>query len=253
MRSLERHLGLRLFTRHVRRIELTANGRDLAVVLTGALDEIAATFDRLDANSGREVVTVGAGPVFAARWLAPHLGAFWEACPDIDLRIHHSPLPVHQQLSQYDMAIAWGLGNWDKMTVEPLLRVRVTPVHAPHASFAGPGPTRPAELMEMPLLHQHSHQGWQQWFESAGLSFDQSRVTGSVIEDTNVLLQAVLDGQGVGLGILPLIADDLASGRLKQPFDLEVEPAEAYYLMYAPRAMQRRAARDVRDWLRRRL
>ena len=253
VRSLEEYLGLRLFVRHVRRIELTANGKELAGVLTRTLDDIAASIERLNAAEGRDIVTVGAGPVFAARWLAPSLGAFWKACPGIDLRIHHSPLPAHQQLAQYDMAIAWGFGDWRKMTVEPLLRAQVTPVHAPRAAFIGAGIKRPESLVEMPLLHQHNYQGWRQWLEAAGVSYVESDVSGSIIEDTNVLLQAVLDGQGVGLGLLPFIADDLLSGRLVQPFDLKVEPAEAYYLIYEPRSMQRRAARDVRDWLKQHL
>ena len=152
------------------------------------------------------------------------------------------------------MAIAWGFGDWRKMTVEPLLRVQITPVHAPDAAFAPAGIKRPEQLFDLPLLH-HTLRGWQQWFEAAGLSYVESAVSGSIIEDTNVLVQAVLDGQGVGLGLPPLIRDDLASGRLIQPFELEleVEPAEAYYLIYEPRAMRRPAARVVRDWLKRRL
>ena len=144
------------------------------------------------------------------------------------------------------MAIAWGFGDWRKMTVEPLLRVQITPVHAPDAAFAPAGIKRPEQLFDLPLLH-HTLRGWQQWFEAAGLSYVESAVSGSIIEDTNVLVQAVLDGQGVGLGLPPLIRDDLASGRLIQPFELEleVEPAEAYYLIYEPRAMRRPAARVV--------
>ena len=151
------------------------------------------------------------------------------------------------------MAIAWGRGDWGKMSSELLLRVQVTPVHSPDTRPAGQPLTRPEQLLRLPLLHQHSHQGWQRWFEAAGVSYPGSHVPGSVIEDTNVLLQAVLDGHGVGLGFLPLIEDDLASGRLVQPFTLRIEPAEAYYLLYEPRAMQRESAREVRDWLRRHL
>ena len=67
VRALEQYLGLQLFLRRVRKIELTDNGRELAGVLTPALDDIAAAVGRLDATSGRKLVTVSKQALFLPR------------------------------------------------------------------------------------------------------------------------------------------------------------------------------------------
>jgi LysR family glycine cleavage system transcriptional activator len=229
-------------------VDLTGEGQDLADALRPAFEAITAAVARLTERSGRQTVTLGAGPIFAARWLAPRLGGLWRAHPDIDLRVHHSPLPVYQQPAQYDLAVAWGDGDWPSMAVEPLMRIAVTPVHAPGAGFLPEGPLAADDLPALPLLHQRNRTGWRQWLRAAGLEVG-GDLPGSTFEDANVLLQAVLDGQGIGLGILPFIEDDIAAGRLVQPWELSVDPGEAYYLIYRDRSLQREPVKLVRDWL----
>ena len=52
----------------------------------------------------------------------------------------------------------------------------------------------------------------------------------------------------MALGVLPFIADELASGRLLQPFD-GFRPSRAYHLVYPKGAVQDQALRLLRDWL----
>ncbi|MGI9290387.1 MAG: LysR family transcriptional regulator, partial [Gammaproteobacteria bacterium] len=130
VRSLEKTMGHQLFNRQVRKVTLTAEGEELARTLTPAFQSINAAIQKLQSQTGRHTVTLGAGPIFSARWLAPRLGLFWRQNPDIDLRLHHSPLPVHQQMASYDMAVAWGTDNWQELQADPLLSVHVTPVYA---------------------------------------------------------------------------------------------------------------------------
>ena len=72
--------------------------------------------------------------------------------------------------------------------------------------------------------------------------------TASSSRTPHVVLQAALEGQGVALGTLPLIADDLAAGRLLQPFELTVTPAEAYHLALPQGPLTPELA-QLRDWL----
>lgn len=72
---------------------------------------------------------------------------------------------------------------------------------------------------------------------------------GVLLDDSNVLLQAVLAGQGVGLGIVGFIGDELASGRLSRPFPLAVDPGDAYWLVASERSLRNEAVRRVRSWL----
>ena len=62
-------------------------------------------------------------------------------------------------------------------------------------------------------------------------------------------LQTALNGQGVVLGILPFVEEDISEGRLLRPFDLAVDPVQAYYLIYAKQRLEKPAVRTVCDWL----
>jgi LysR family glycine cleavage system transcriptional activator len=238
----------RLFIRRTRRVELTEAGQAFAGALTPAFDAIARAYGKLSEDRARQTVTLGAGPLFASRWLAPRLGDLWTKHPEIDLRLHHSPLPVDQQLGQFDLAIAWGRGNWSGVTVEPLLRVEVTPVLSPHGRAEGCRLGAPKDLLALPLLHHRNLEGWRQWLAAAGVVLDEPP-PGIRFEDANVLLQAALAGQGAALGIVPFIEDELSAGRLIRPFDLAIDPGEAYYLITPEGALDRAAVGLVRDWL----
>ncbi len=248
IRSLEETLGHRLFHRKVRQVELTAEGEELARTLTPSFQAIDTAVGKLMNRPNRHTVTLGAGPIFAARWLAPRLGMFWGEHPDVDLRLHHSPLPVHQQMERYDLAVAWGNDDWPGLQADFLLRVAVTPVYASSMPLGISDEMTPDELLGLPLLHHRDQSGWQHWFAAAGVTAP-TVLSGPIFEDANVLLQAALEGQGVALGFLPLIADEISGGRLIQPWTMTVEPKESYYLLYQQGNVSRSAVSRVRDWL----
>jgi LysR family transcriptional regulator, glycine cleavage system transcriptional activator len=248
VRSLEKALGHQLFYRQVRQVALTAEGEELVRTLTPAFRSIHAAVDKLTGQDGRHTVTLGTGPIFGSRWLAPRLGLFWQQNPDIDLRLHHSPLPVHQQMARYDMAVAWGINDWLGLQADPLLSVHVTPVYAPNAEFAHAEISDPKALLALPLLHHRDHSGWRQWLATMGVQSPE-KLPGIIFEDANVQLQAALEGQGIALGILPLIADEISTGRLIQPWEETVEPLESYYLLYQHNSLARSPVARVHDWL----
>lgn len=98
------------------------------------------------------------------------------------------------------------------------------------------------------LLHHRDASGWQQWFEAAGVK-TRGTLPGTVFEDANVLLQAALAGRGVALGILQFIGDELSVGRLVRPFEVSVDPGDAYFLVYREGVLSDAATHAVRDWL----
>lgn len=211
VRSLEKTMGHQLFNRQVRKVTLTAEGEELARTLTPAFRSINEAVQKLQSQTGRHTVTLGAGPIFGARWLAPRLGLFWRQNPDIDLRLHHSPLPVHQQMASYDLAVAWGTDNWHELQADPLLSVHVTPVYSPDAEFAKHKFKDPSDLLKYPLLHHRDHSSWRLWLNKTGVQHTQE-ISGIVFDDANVQLQATLEGQGIALGFLPLIEDEISAG-----------------------------------------
>ena len=226
VKALEQRLGCRLFDRRTRQVELTRQGQELYATLRRAFADIDTCLERIHRQGTREVVTLGVGPIVGTRWLAPRLGDFWQQHRDIDLQLHQTAFPLRPEADQFDLAIAWGDGRWPSMRVVPFMQIEVTPVLAPSMA----PPARPADLLEYPLLHQRDRQGWRQWFVAAGVATGGNE-PGTVVEDANLVLQTALNGQGVALGILPFVNEDIREGRLLRPFDLAIDPGLAYYLI----------------------
>lgn len=248
IKLLEQDLGRGLFVRTSREVHLTDTGRVLFDACHSAFGTILDAVARCRVGDSRATVTIGLGPLVGARWLSPRLPAFWSRFPEIDLRLHHTSLAVDFRTSDMDLGIAWGLGDWPNVEAHHLLAISSTPVMSPgyqeaHGPFNDPG-----DLLGNRLLHQRDHQSWVDWFQAADVT-DADIRHGTVIEDSNVLLQSAIAGQGVALGNLPFVEDDLAAGRLVQPFDLAVASQRAYHLIYLRGALRDPSLKAVHDWL----
>jgi LysR family glycine cleavage system transcriptional activator len=98
------------------------------------------------------------------------------------------------------------------------------------------------------LLHAESHADWQAWLLSAGVT-DVDAARGPMFNDSSMLLEAAVAGQGVALGRSVLAAGEIAMGRLVRPFAL-TQPADfAYYLVFPEGAAERPKIRAFRDWI----
>src|SRR5207253_5248588 len=93
--TLEEDLGVRLFHRLNRSIELTASARVLLPGLSDAFAGIQASVRRLRAHNDTGTLTVTASPSIAAKWLVLRLHNFQARHPDIDVRISTSDDLVH--------------------------------------------------------------------------------------------------------------------------------------------------------------
>ena len=248
VRNLEKISGQQLFDRQTRAVSLTEVGKEFYNTLTPGLKTISTAYDRLWKRSRRLQVTLGAGPVFASRWLVPRLSDFLAKNQTIDLWLHHSSLAVWEQMDQYDLAIAWGNGNWKGVTAERLFSISMSPVVATSLGY-GKQPRAPSELLNFPLLHHRDMTNWSNWFSQFGIRLSENS-SGVVFDDANILLQAALEGRGVALGILQFIQDDLKTERLIQPFDKAIESPDAYFLIYKANSILNEAEHAVCNWLR---
>ena len=70
-----------------------------------------------------------------------------------------------------------------------------------------------------------------------------------MIEDSNVVTQAAIDGQGVALGIFPLIQREVDTGLLIRPFAIELIPTRSFFLLTRPDAGASGEIAAVCDWL----
>ena len=152
-------------------------------------------------------------------------------------------------LTEVDLAVRYGRGKWPGLRADPLLTEDVFPVCSP-ALLEGRHPLRePADLGHHTLLHDDfSREDWRIWLTAAGVEgIDPGR--GLSFSHTSIMLEAAESGQGVALGRTPLVADDLAKGRLVKPFDISLPADYAYYIVCPVESAERPKVVAFREWL----
>ncbi|MFQ5959105.1 MAG: transcriptional regulator GcvA [Alphaproteobacteria bacterium] len=248
IKALEEHLGVKLFRRLTRAVRLTDAGQALLPVLRDAFDAIAVTSDRLRAADATGPLNVGATPAFASRWLVPRLARFYAAHPEIEIRLCPSMELVDFTRDDIDLAVRFGRGGWPGLDAELLMCLDMFPVCSP-ALRDGPKPLRePADLAHHTLLHEDLREDWQRWLVAAGIdSVDWTR--GPTFNETDLLLQAAVEGIGVAVAHSALVANDLARGRLVRPFEETLTTDAGFYVVFPEAAADRPKIKAFRDWL----
>lgn len=129
-----------------------------------------------------------------------------------------------------------------------MIEIRYAPVLSPGLAASVGSVREPRDLSGVPILHQHDRGEWRAWLEIAGAA-DLELTEETVIEDSNVVIQAAINGQGVALGVFPFIQSEIDSGRLVKPFEIELVPRRAFFLLTRPGSRRTREVAAVCDWL----
>src|SRR5215813_1877119 len=129
--ALDEDLGVQLFRRLNRAVELTACAQVLLPGLSEAFAGIQASVRRLRAHNDTGTLTVTASPSFAAKWLVVRLHRFQERCPEVDARISATDAVVDLAKGDYDIAIRYGAGRYPGLDVELLMKNEVFPACSP--------------------------------------------------------------------------------------------------------------------------
>ncbi|MGI9507492.1 MAG: transcriptional regulator GcvA [Geminicoccaceae bacterium] len=248
VKALEEELGLPLFRRLNRALMLTDSGQTLYPAVSEALGLMGAAVARLKKQDEAGVLTVTTLDSVAAVWLVPRLGRFRKDHADIDVRIATSDDSIDFARVNVDLAIRYGAGHWPDLHVERLMTEELFPVCAPLLLETGPPLRKPSDLLHHTLIHDHPRDGWRMWLLAAGVTeIDPDRGPGYY--HSNLVLQAVEQGDGVAIARSVLAADALAAGRLVKPFDMSLPSDYAYYLVCPPDHLKRPKVKAFRDWL----
>lgn len=266
VKTLEDYLGVKLFRRLNRALELTPAARAALPKLREGFDSLAQAVAamRPQPDSGR--VTVSAAPSFAVRWLMPRLHRFFAVHPEIDVRVSArmrlvkrgdsavERTTIENWLEDSDVAILYGHGGYPGFRVDKLFALTLAPMCSPQL-MQGEHPLRhPRDLQHHTLVHDDTgvlYDGvafWDVWLKAAGVEGgDASR--GSHFSHAVLALEAASDALGVVATFPVLAAAELAAGRLILPFELQVPLQSAYYLVCNDTAAPRPAVAAFRDWL----
>tara|TARA_R110002110_G_scaffold129162_3_gene309250 strand:- start:1926 stop:2837 length:912 start_codon:yes stop_codon:yes gene_type:complete len=247
IKALEERLGITLFKRMNRALMLTDAGQAYYPSIREAIDAIRQATERLYELESTGTLTVTMLASFAAKWLVPRLGRFRARCPDIDVLLSTSSKLIDFQRDDVDIGIRYGGGDWPNVLSEKLFTEDLFPVCSP-ALLDGPIPLRePADLARHMLL-QDAGMDWRTWLIAAGIG-DIELHFGTSFIDSSLALQAAMAGQGVALGRMALVADDLAAGRLVRPFQISLPSHFAYYIVWSVHTGESPKIRAFADWL----
>ncbi|MDX8533343.1 transcriptional regulator GcvA [Mesorhizobium sp. VK25A] len=248
IKLLEERIGAPLFLRRPKQIELTEPGQRLAPAVSEAFSILGQAYAA--ARGGADgLLCVTTVLTFASNWLAQHLGAFQLAHPALAVRLDTSSRLTDFAREDVDLAIRSGGGKWPGLEAHKLLDADFTPMLSPKLAASIGGVKQPADLLRLPILDPGDI-WWSQWFEAAGVTgHDLAKRPGSSMGAQAYEANAAMAGHGVAILTRALFKNEIADGRLVQPFDLVGDDGHAYWLVYPTARRNVPKIRAFRDWI----
>lgn len=246
IRSLEEYLGLPVFARIGRRVELTPEGAALAEQVRAALQQVADAVEAISPEARENKLVISVLPSFASRWLMPRVGSFLEAHPQYQVSVEANQARANFLTDGVDVAIRYGQGPWPGLHSQFLADDSYFPVCSPQF-MGGRLPKEPSQLMNVPLFRLEPGY-WEKWFEAAGMSYSPPR-QGVIYNDAALFLQQAMAGEGVALTRRSLVQSDLKTGKLVKLFDIEIPTESRYYLVCLQQHANKAKIIAFRDWM----
>ena len=265
IKTLEEYLGVELFRRAGRGVQLTEAARAALPRLRDGFDALAAAVESIRERAAETDLQITAPPVFAARWLMPRLADFSRREPAIDVKVVASSKMVDAGaldsaalVSNLDLRsdtsgveIHLGSGDYPGYRADRLFSVAMTVVANPELVKG----SDPAQLAGHVLLHDDAMDlvahgnAWQKWLEAAGVENVVDGSRGPHFSSNILSLEAASQKLGFALALRPLVDADIGSQRLVAPFQVELKPRSAYYLVCPEVIADRIAVAAFRKWL----
>lgn len=239
VRALEEHLGLGLFQRHPRGLQLTVAGSAYLAEVTRAFDTLADATGRLLVRP--DTVTISVTPTVAAKLLIPRLGDLQAALPDVELRTVATEALSDFERDQVDIAVRLTRPPFAAdLEAKLLFRQDLVAVASPRLVGNMTLPLSSEQLRALPLLHD-AQGHWATFMKTS------SKLPGAVFNQTTLALDAAMAGQGVALACKAFVAMDLAAGRLVQVAEAGTLGPD-FYLVRKRSAPVRQSVDAVWDW-----
>ena len=257
IQALEDEVGVPLFLRHTRAVELTSAGGQLQRAVAPALERMDAAVRLVRQTAGRKSVAITTWASFASMWLIPRMEEFQRDNPDIDIRIDATDTIVDLETADVDLALRSSVPGTQAAGAQRLLGEQLAVVASPWLLNSMPPIRTPADVAQFTLIEAgDAHRmpyfewiTWRRWFELHGLGRLQPK-RWLYFNYAQQIVQAALAGQGLALARMPLIAESLASGDLQEVLPgHRLDSPLVYWLVVGPRSGQRPEIQAFSAWL----
>lgn len=253
IRSLEDFLGVDLFRRTNRSLVLTDAAQLSLQPLKEGFEKLEEAVDIITESKTSNILKVSVSPSFASKWLVPRLASYYARHPDAVVKISATMEITDFKAEDVDIAIRYGLGNYDGLVSEELLRETIFPVCAP-GLFDGEAAT-PCAVLNHTLIHDdtamddESAPNWTMWLKAAGVETPDGMP--ALHFNTHALaIEAAVAGRGIALARSAIAEEDLKAGRLIKPFGEGVPINFAHYIVYPQEKLKNERVQDFIEWLR---
>lgn len=261
IRELEAFLGVPLFVRTGRAIELTEAGTIFYDAAYLSFVNIAQAADRIQHSfKKKKELTICCSPAFSALWLSHRLPAFFAANENIDLNVVTTANFSQNEPGVHpDVIINKTSYAREGYRSIPLFHDSIYPVCSPRYLKEHPEITDPDNLRRATLLNLSpygrsqiaEHVDWNVWLSTQGIELDSESTSGHLFNanDYNMLIQMTLNHQGVCLGWEHLVAPMIKNGYLVKVSDAEAVYLEKkHYLTYVGTRKNDEAFLAFRTW-----
>jgi LysR family glycine cleavage system transcriptional activator len=245
VKALEDLIGVELFRRQPRSLILTTEGQALLPDLRDAFDRMAQAIDRIGRQAGSRTLIVSLLTTFALTWLVPRLHRFQALHPDIDVRMTASQKVIDFEREDVDVAIRYAADPDVRLFSLRLFGDCLTPLCGRKLRDRLRSPD---DLRKVPLIESGHEPEWPVWLKAVGLG-DLKPRRSLTFDSTKIAVEAAIAGAGVAIGPPNLFHEDLAEGRLFQPFPQEVESGKAWWLVCPREVVGRPKIRAFVQWI----
>ncbi|MDX5446084.1 MAG: transcriptional regulator GcvA [Zoogloeaceae bacterium] len=271
IRGLEEFLGVELFRRLTRALELTSEGEAMLPKVREGMDCFAAAVSEVRSMKPGARLRVVAPPSFAQRWLMPRLWRFNEREPNVELYLRgsikaidsssqlstqHSDDAEHRRGRNRDVPQLWiryGRGQYIGVRTDHLFEPEYTAVCSPALLQRRIPLNKPEDLRHFALIHDETipdralRPRWEAWLAAAGVHG--VRVAGPHFSNSGLAISAAIDGLGVALLAKQIVEGEIATGRLVAPFDISIRCGFSYYIVSPENVADTPQVVSFRDWL----
>jgi LysR family glycine cleavage system transcriptional activator len=234
VKRLEEYLGVQLFVRKNRAVNLTPAGRTLASRLDELFSALEDVLDPLHYAAAKPL-RITAMPSLAAKWLAhriaeyaPHAGFPVELTDDDRI--------VNFDDGDFDIALRYGNGDYPGVVVQPWMSADVIAVCSPALNDAAQL-SAPSDVLEHTLIHDSTIHlpgkppGWVEWLAQENTALPPTHAS-LRYSSVYLALEAARAGKGFALAPEPLVRDDLRQGHLIAPFQQRLANPYAFWIVY---------------------
>lgn len=254
IRKLEELLGVALFDRVGNEIQMTEAGQQYYNVARTTITEVRFATDRAIRLGQDDVLMIGTLSTFAVKCLLPHLKAFTDQNPDVDIRLRILTASEDPARDDCDVVILYGQeSNWPGFVATRITSEELFPVCSP-ALIEGPDAlTSPSDLAHHTIIRTISpfilRDDWPFWLRRAGVA-----EVNFAKEITCDLLypsyQLAIEGLGIAMGRSAVVKGDIAAGRLVEPFSIRLSSSLGYHIMHPPHRISTPKVEKFVAWVR---